>query len=329
MEITRWGIIGPGNIAHDFAKDLAFVNSPQRVQAVLGNSKKNTESFAEEFNVSQVFFDLETFIEKADIDIAYIATPHTLHYKEVMACLNHKIPVLCEKPMTINAAQCETLITAAVNNNTFLMEGMWIRFLPSIQQLLDIVQSGIAGKVVSIKASMCYKAPYDRNSRFFDPELGGGSLLDLGIYPVFLALLLLGKPNTIKAIGTLSGEGVDEACSVLFHYKTGQHAILESSLLSDAVTPAEIACEKGIIKILSPWFEKAEGIEVDLYDEGKIIYPCQWPGRGMQFETEEVLECIKNNKIASDLLSHDFSRNLIKIMDEVRSQIKVTYDMYE
>jgi predicted dehydrogenase len=329
MNTTRWGIIGPGNIAHDFAKDLQHVSTPQTIQAVLGKSKKSTESFVQEFNVPQVFTDLDEFVEKAAIDAAYIATPHTFHYEEVMACLQHRIPVLCEKPMTINSDQCEELIRTAHDNKTFLMEGMWIRFLPSIQHLLQIIACGDIGKIVSIKAAMCYKAPHDPHSRFFDPELGGGSLLDLGVYPVFLSLLLMGKPHTVKAIGTLSEEGVDEDCSILFHYKTGQRAILESSLTSSAVTPAEITGEKGIIRILNPWFEKASGLEVHLYDEGKVIYPCQWEGRGLQFETEEMLNCIRNNKIESDLLSHDFSRNLIGLMDEIRSQVRVTYDMYE
>jgi predicted dehydrogenase len=153
--------------------------------------------------------------------------------------------------------------------------------------------------------------------------------LDLGIYPIFLALLLLGKPDTIKAIGTLSDEGVDEDCSVLFHYKTGQHAVLESSLMVNGNKHARITGEKGVIKILSPWFEKAAGLEVQVHDEGKIIYPCNWPGKGLQFEVEEVLSCLENNQISSELLSHQFSLDMIRVMDIIRSQIKVSYDMYE
>jgi predicted dehydrogenase len=329
MNTTRWGIIGPGKIAQVFANDLEQLNSHQQIQAVMGHTEKNTLSFAKEFNVPQVFFELEDFLNNAEIDIVYIATPHTLHFEQVLACLNRKIPVLCEKPMTINTRQSEELITVARTTNTFLMEGMWIRFLPSIKLMLEIIQRGDIGKIISIKASMCYKAPYDPHSRYFDPELGGGSLLDLGIYPVFLALLLLGKPDTIKAVGTLTGEGVDEDCSVLFHYKNGQRAMLESSLLTDTDIPAEIIGEKGMIRILNPWFEKCAGIEVHLYDEGKTVYPCKWPGHGLQFEIEEVLDCLSNKKISSDLLSHDFSRQLMMVMDEIRSQVKVTYEMYE
>jgi predicted dehydrogenase len=329
MKRARWGIIGPGTIAHQFVNDIGLLDSPQIIQAVLGHTEKHTDEFAKEFGVPQVFTDLHTFIEKAKIDIAYIATPHTLHYEQVLACLNKKIPVLCEKPMTINLDQCDELISASRLNNTFLMEGLWLRFLPSVQQLLQIIEKGEIGRIVSIKASMSFKAPYDPNSRLFNPELGGGSLLDLGVYPVFLALLLLGKPTTIKAIGTLSDQGVDEDCSVLFHYKNGQRAILESSLVTQTEIPAEITCEKGTIRILHPWFEKAAGVEVYLFDEGKTIYPCQWPGHGLQFEAEEVLTCISNNKIESDRLPHEFSQMMMSVMDEIRRQIHVTYEMYE
>jgi predicted dehydrogenase len=329
MKATKWGIIGPGNIAHHFARDLEYAGTPQQIQAVLGKDKESIKNFAEEFNVPQVFTDPDEFMAEATIDAAYVATPHALHYEEVLSCLRHNIPVLCEKPMTINTEQCNELIATARHHKTFLMEGMWLRFLPSIQHLLNIIEDDQIGRIVSIKASMCYKAPHDAGNRFFNPELGGGSLLDLGIYPVFLALLLLGKPDTIKAIGTLSDEGVDEDCSMLFHYKTGQHATLESSLVSGENTPAEIAGEKGTITILNPWFEKSGGIEVHRYDEGRIIYPCQWPGHGLQFETEEVLNCIRNNKISSDILPHSFSRDMITVMDEILSQVKVTYDMYE
>jgi predicted dehydrogenase len=329
MKRARWGIIGPGTIAHQFANDIGLLESPQIIQAVLGHSKKHTEEFANEFGIPQVFTNLEEFIEKAKIDIAYIASPHTLHYEQALACLRNKIPVLCEKPMAINLDQCNELIAASREHTTFLMEGLWIRFLPSVQLLLNIIEKGEIGRILSIKASMNFKAPYDPKSRLFDPDLGGGSLLDLGIYPIFLALLLLGKPDTIKAIGTLSDQGIDEDCSILFHYKSGQRTILESSLVNQTQMPAEITGEKGTIRILHPWFEKAAGIEVDLYDDGKTIYPCQWPGHGLQFEAAEALKCISANKIASEQIPHVFSQQLITIMDEIRRQIHVNYEMYE
>jgi predicted dehydrogenase len=329
MSITNWGIIGPGNIARDFAKDLTFIPEPQHIAAVVGHRPESTNEFAREFMVPDSYTDFDQFINNAAIDAVYIATPHPQHFDHALSCLQKKIPVLCEKPMTINAEQSARLIAASREHNTFLMEGMWIRFLPGIQHLLSIIKEGIIGNLVSVKASMSYLAPHEPGSRYFDPALGGGSLLDLGIYPVFLAHLLLGKPGTIKAIGTLSPEGVDEACSMLLHFEQGQHAMLESSLISQTDMPAEIAGEKGIIKILHPWFEKTKGLELHRYGKGKILYPCDWEGHGLHFEIQEVLNCIADNKIESESLPHALSMEMIETMDEIRNQIHVAYDLYE
>jgi hypothetical protein len=139
----------------------------------------------------------------------------------------------------------------------------------------------------------------------------------------------LGKPDTIKAAGRLTGKGVDETCAVLFEYREGQYALLDSSLVTETDQPAIIAGEKGVIKILNPWFEKTIGIELQLYDKQKKNYPCEWEGHGLQFEIEEVLRCIRNKHIESELFPHAFSRQLSETLEEIRKQINVTYNMYE
>lgn len=325
----NWGIIGPGNIAHDFTRDLALTGSPQRVVAILGHHQDSMEEFAREFNVPNMFTSLDDFVAHGNMDVVYIATPHPEHSQEALACLQKRIPVLCEKPMTLNKAQSEELIQASRKNNVFLMEGMWIRFLPSMQHVLNFVEQGMIGGIVSINAQMSYKAPHEKNNRYFDPNLGGGSLLDLGIYPVFLSMLLLGKPSEVKAVAKLSTEEVDEACSVLFHYDNGAYSVLESSLISDTNMPAQINGEKGVIRILNPWFEKSSGIEVDVFGKGKIVYPCQWEGHGLQFEAQEVLSCLAANKIESASMPHSFSLDMIEVLDEIRGQVHVTYARYE
>ena len=329
MQSFNWGIIGPGNIAHDFARDLELVKPIQHIKAVLAHTAESAEAFCREFNVPDSFTALDAFVNKSGIDIAYIATPHPRHYEQSLACLERGIHVLCEKPMTINAEQADKLINVSEKNKCFLMEGMWIRFLPSIEKLLQLVNDGAIGKIVSVKASMGYKAPKDNNNRYYNPALGGGSLLDLGIYPVFLAHLLLGKPKVIKAIGTLTDKGIDQSCAILLDYANGSHAILESSLVSQSDIPAEIAGEKGLIRILNPWFEKSIGIELQPYDKDKIVYPCEWEGHGLQFETLEVLRCLQNKQVESKLFSHAFSRELSETMDEIRSQVNISYQAYE
>ncbi len=329
MDHLNWGIIGPGSIARDFTRDLQMVRTQQNLVAVLGHSADSTDSFASEFGVTGSYLDIEAFLQHENLQAVYIATPHPHHYEQALACLERRIPVLCEKPMTINAAQAEKLVEASRRNQTFLMEGMWIRFLPSIQLLLSLLSQDRIGEVISVRASMGYKAPQEPDSRYFNPALGGGSLLDLGIYPVFLAMLLMGTPDTIKAIGSLTEEGVDEDCSMLFQYNNGQHAVLESSLKAESALPAEIHGSRGSIRILNPWFEKCPGIELEVEGENKIVYPCQWEGHGLHFEVQEVLRCLESGKIESEMFSHEFSLQMIRAMDEVRGQINVTYNMYE
>jgi Predicted dehydrogenases and related proteins len=329
MNEFKWGIIGPGNIARDFTRDLQLVRTDQRVVAVLSHQAQSADQFAQEFNTPGSYTDIEDFLDHEGIQAIYIASPHPHHFEQTLACLEKKIPVLCEKPLTINAAQAEKLVETSRSRQCFLMEGMWIRFLPSIQLVLSLLAQGRIGKIISVKASMGYKAPQDPDSRYFNPALGGGSLLDLGIYPVFLATLLLGPPDTIKAIGTLSDDGIDEDCSMLFHYDSGQHAILESSLLAQSDLPAEIIGESGSIRILDPWFEKCTGVELNVDGNSKIVYPCQWEGHGLYFEAQEVLHCLSNGRIESEMMPHEFSLQLMRVMDQVRNQINVTYDLYE
>ena len=329
MQSLRWGIIGPGNIAHDFAKDLALVRPLQQITAVLGHHAETTKKFCEAFAVPASFTSIDEFIAHAGVDIVYIATPHPMHFDQAMACLEKGIHVLCEKPITINAEQCAKLVEASRANSAFLMEAMWIRFLPGIRKVVSLIKEGTIGELVSVKASMGYKAPKDDDNRYFNPALGGGSLLDLGIYPVFLTQLLLGKPATVQAAGRLSNKGVDETCAMVCSYTAGQYALLDSSIVSQTEQPAIIAGEKGVIKLLNPWFEKSVGVELQLYGKEKIFFPTEWEGHGLQYEIEEVVACVSNKKIESDLLPHAFSQQVMETLDDIREQLHVTYEMYE
>lgn len=326
MHTFRWGIIGPGSIAHDFAEDLQLVEGQRHeVKAVLGHKKESTEPFAAEFGIPDVYYHLEDFVKNAGVDAVYIATPHTLHHQQALACLNAGIPVLCEKPITINTEELESLVQAAQNRKVFLLEGMWIRFLPSIKQVLDIIATNQIGDILSVQANMSFKAPRDDNNRYFNPDLGGGSLLDLGVYPVFLASLLLGRPDTVKAIARLSSKGIDEACAVLFQYNSGQYAILESTLVAQTDLTATIYGSKGSIKILPNWNEKPEGIEIAMYNGDTTRIPLHWKGRGFQFEVAEAVHCIEQQLIFSPMMDHQFSLDMMKTMDTIKDQVHLKY----
>ena len=329
MKSYKWGVIGPGNIAHDFANDLKLVTPTQSIEAVLSDHSESLEKFANEFHIEKRFLKIDDFIKNSGVDIVYVATPHPFHFAAIKKCLKNKISVLCEKPIVINHAQFKVIETLALKHNVFLMEGMWIRFLPPVKKLLELVSQKKIGKITGIKAAMAFKAPCDESNRFYDPEKGGGSLLDLGVYCVFLSTLLLGKPSKIEAVANVSQTGVDEACAMLLSYKRNSYAMLESSLQKNQDAPAEIFGTKGIIRILNPWFEKSPGIEVEMADGNKKQFLFEWDGKGLQYEIQEVIKCISHQQIESELLPHSLSKTTLQIMDIIRKQIGVIYPKYE
>lgn len=326
MDTFTWGIIGPGNIATEFAEDLQYIrDAKHRVGAVLSHDLGKAASFAAKEGAPQYFDNIDDFLAKAAVDAVYIATPHPLHYDETLKCLQHHIPVLCEKPLAMNSRQVQEMIDTAIEYDTFLLEGMWVRFLPSIDTLLKLVEEDTIGKIHAIKATMSFKAPYDPESRYFNREKGGGSLLDLGVYPVFLSHLLLGKPEQVHAHAKLSDQGIDESCAALFNYHDGSYALIDSSLIIQTSLLATIYGEKGKITMLPNWNEKPEGILQEMYDGQVIRHPCVWEGRGLQFEAMEAYACIRQGKIYSEKFCHQFSLDLMQTMDAIRQQTHVTY----
>ena len=321
----KWGIIGPGNIAHDFANDLNYVEGSQcSVGPVLGKHRDHTDEFVKKYNGAVAADDINAFLNEKP-DATYIATPHPLHYEHTMICLKNKIPVLCEKPLAINEKQVRELTVASKKNNTFLMEGMWTRFLPSFHFLFNIIQSKIIGEVLHLHADMSFIAEKDKNNRFFNPELGGGSLLDVGIYPIYLSYFLLGNPAEIFACGKINESHIDETCGVALKYKNGTYAMVESSIVTQTEGSAWIYGSEGTIRVKKPWTEQPEKIEVIINNESSFKHVPSWQGRGFQYEVEEVIKCLNKNYIESEILPHQSSIDVVKIMDAVRKQLGIVY----
>ncbi|HVX25954.1 MAG TPA: Gfo/Idh/MocA family oxidoreductase [Parafilimonas sp.] len=321
----KWGSIGPGNIAHDFANDLQYVETKKcTVGPVLGNKPEHTKAFVEKYNCSCAANNIEEFINEKP-DAVYIATPHPLHHQQALVCLENKIPVLCEKPLAINSQQVSELTDSSKKNNTFLLEGMWTRFLPSFQFLFQIIQSNTIGKVLHLHADMSFIAEKDKNNRFFNPELGGGSLLDVGVYTIYLSYFLLGNPDEIFAAGKLTEQHIDETCGVMLKYKNGNFALLESSIVTQTEGSAWIYGSDGTIRIKKPWTETPEKIEVIINNESSFKHIPSWPGRGFQYEVEEVIKCLNEKRIESDIVPHSASLDVVKIMDSVREQLGIVY----
>lgn len=322
-KIYNWGIIGLGKIAHKFAQDLQVVKNA-KLHAVASRSLEKAKTFGKKYNASHYYGSYNEILSCPKLDVIYIATPHVSHCANTILCLNHKIPVLCEKPFAINAAEVRRMIAASKNNNTFLMEALWTRFLPTIKKTLNLIERGTIGEVTSVKADFGFNAPVDMNSRLFDQNLGGGSLLDVGIYPVFLSLLVLGKPTSIKAVASIGKTNVDETCGMLLKYPDNKMAILHSSIVTKTSTEAFIYGTKGTIRINTRWHEPTS---LTVMVEGKEPkdYFFEFDSNGYSYEIEEVQRCLRAKKLGSELLSHHFSLDLIELLDEIRMIAGIYY----
>ena len=320
----NWAILGAGRIAGKFAGDLKLMPNTH-LYAVGSRSQERAEAFATQFGVEKAYGSYEALVQDKAIDAIYIATRHIYHRDNTLLCLDHGIPTLCEKPFAINQQQVKSMIDRATEKQVFLMEAMWSRFLPTTKKILEIINSGMIGKINYISADFGFKADYNPEKRLFNHQLAGGSILDIGIYPIFLAYLILGIPNEITATAKIGETKVDEQCSMLFEYPDGVIANLHSTFLSTTPCTAHIYGDSGTINIHRRWHE-ARSFDVVYYDGRKEFYEFPREARGYFFEIEELMECVKHDKQQSNLWSHTDSLNLIHLLDAVRNKIDLRYD---
>lgn len=317
QKVIHWGIIGLGKIARKFAQDLRHVPNSKLV-AVASTSLERAQQFASDFDVPEAFGTYEGLFEAKKIDAVYIATPHATHATCTLLSLAHGVPVLCEKPLALNGEEVAQMVETARTKEVFLMEAMWTRFLPATRYMLDIVQAGKIGKIKSIHADFGFVAPFVPDRRAFNKELGGGSLLDIGIYPAYLAYLLLGMPAKIQATSTWSSTGVDESTSMLFSYNGGEVAVLHSSFVTRTKTEAMIYGEKGSIQMHERFHETKQ---VSVFDQqGELVETQRFEREsfGYNYEIEAVNENIRANEKENAWMRLDDSVALMKILDEVR-----------
>jgi predicted dehydrogenase len=318
----RWGIIGLGNIAHKFAQDLLTVADAQ-LYAVASRSQKKASEFAELYSAIKSYGSYNALAIDKNIDAVYIATPHALHKDNTLLCLNNGIAVLCEKPFAMNAKEVDEMIRCAKANNTLLMEALWTRFLPHYQFVINKVKENTLGTLVKMEASFGFFRSIDYNSRLFNKSLGGGSLLDIGIYPIFAALSILGKPKTIDAKATFFDNGADSSCDMVFNYENNVIAHLKCSLLEDLPTEAIFYCEKGIVKI-NKQFHCPSTVSI-IIDGKEELLDFNYHTIGYNFEIEHFNALINQGKSESPIMSFNFSKKLIAIIDDVRSIINLKY----
>lgn len=318
----KWGIIGLGKIANKFAKGLNSVENSE-LYAVASRDINKAVNFNTEYKAKKTFGSYEELMQDRDVDAIYIATPHSFHHELTMECIKHGKAVLCEKPFAINSVQTNEMIELAREKKVFLMEALWTRFLPHFQFVIEKVQTGELGKIQSIKADFGFKAEYNESGRLFNKSLGGGSLLDIGIYPVFMAYSMLGMPDDLEAKAKFTETGVDINCDIKFNYKQGVQAQLYSTLEEKTPTTAEIEMEKGKITLNSRFHEPTS---ITIFSDGKeenIEFGVET--NGYNFEAEHVAEMILQGKTESDVWSHKHTQDLMSLLDRIREKIGLEY----
>lgn len=323
MKKINWGIIGLGKIANRFANDIALSKNAI-LYAVASRDRDRAKAFSQKYNAAKIFDSYDELLKNPDIDIVYIATPHTFHFEQAMMSFKHGKHVLVEKPMGMNAEEVTAMIHEAKARNLFLMEGIWTRFIPATEKLIELLAQNIIGDLISLKADFGFKADFDPHNRIYNKSLGGGSLLDIGIYPIYLSLLVLGIPANIKAMARMAETEVDSYCAMLFDYQNSAKAMLESTTEADTPIEGYIYGTKGYIK-LHRRFHHAKTISVHLSGKEEQIYNLDYKGEGLLYEIEEVNQCILNNQTESKKLPLSTSLNLIQIVDRVKEKIGLNY----
>jgi predicted dehydrogenase len=316
----KWGIIGLGNIAEHFARDLALIPNAQ-LYAVASRSLEKATKFGAKFSATKSYGDYDSLINDDQVDIIYIATPHDSHASLSIQALNAKKHVLCEKPIAINYAQASQMIAASRENNRFFMEAFWTRFNPTFTAVLSKVRAGELGKIQYINADFGFIMNNGQN-RLEDVNLGGGSLLDMGVYPLFLSYMILGKPEKVMASSLLYEGGADKQTTMLLNYPTAQ-AVLHSSFIARTNMHATISGEKGRI-VIDPLWHEAQSFSL-FQDEVETKFDLPTKGKGFTYEIEECHQCIASNKIESTVWSHQNSLDLITIADQVRREAGIIY----
>lgn len=321
---TNWAILGCGKIASKFANDINLTEGAS-LYAVASRNLENAKTFGKEHCATVCYGRYEEMIEDPKVDIVYIATPHKFHYEQTLLCLKHKKAVLCEKAFAIHQSQVEEMIALAKSQKTFLMEALWTHFLPHYKFVIDKVASNELGAIKSLAADFGIEMPYHPQGRLYNKAVGGGSLLDVGIYPVFAGLTLLGYTRELQAKAIFGPTEVDHRCDIKLHYPDQVTATLFSAIDKKTDTRCHIIFEKGEILINSRFHEPSN---VTITQNNiPVTYDFQIP-EGVNGYHYEILHCQKmlaKGRIESDVMTFKKSLQLIKMLDHIRRKVGLEY----
>jgi predicted dehydrogenase len=323
---TRWGILATGGIAAAFTADLVDLPNAE-VVAVASRREESAKAFAERFGIERAYGSWEALAQDADIDVVYVATPHAAHRTAAGLCLRAGRNVLCEKPFTLNLRQAEELVALAREHDRFLMEAMWMYCNPLVRRLKALVDDGAIGEVRTVQADFGLAGPFPSSHRLRDPHLGGGALLDLGVYPVSFAHLLLGEPSDVTARAVLSAEGVDLQTGALLSWDGGALAQVHCSITGGTATCASITGSRGRIDIPSGFFHPERFV---LHRDGRepeefTADPADGPRTSFRHEALEVMRALRAAETESPLVPLDGTLAVMRTLDTIRERIGVRY----
>jgi predicted dehydrogenase len=322
----NFGIIGLGRIAHKFAHDLQLLPNA-RVWAVAAQDQTRANEFGAQYGATHCFGSYEGLLDCPDLDVVYVATPHVTHAKLAMMLLEHKIPCIVEKPFAMNPAEAKMVFEVAKLTQTFVMEALWTRFLPHFLMVEKWITDGEIGEIKSIKADFGFHTEKNPDGRIFNKALGGGSLLDVGIYPLFLTYFLLGYPKNIQAYASIGDTGVDESCMALLGYEDQKLAQIHSSIVTRTDTEAFIYGTLGNIKLSGRWHERCPKITLERYGHETLehVFDLSSPEHGYLHEAQSVMECLAQGLIENPRWTWQQTIDIQLIMGDIGKQIELKY----
>jgi predicted dehydrogenase len=321
--MVRWGILGPGVISRAFAADLKITDGAVLV-AVGSHSRERAAEFAAEHDIPSAHGSYDELACNPDVDAIYIGTPHAFHETHATLCVSHGKHVLCEKPLAINTEQAQRMLRAAQAADRIVMEAMWTRFLPSIDRVREVIAAGAIGEPRILTADFGFHADFDPSSRLFAPALGGGALLDIGVYIVSLGVMLFGPPVDVTGSATVGDTGVDEENAFVMRHGNGQMTLGVTSFRVNTLRTAVIQGPRGWIRIHAP-FWGSEYITVGSHDGGEETLHLPHRGNGLSHEAEVFMQLIAHGHRESPLMPMDQSVSVMRAMDTLRHQWGVSY----
>lgn len=323
MKKLKWGILGTGRMADIFVTEL--IQLPEaHVVAVGSRTQKNAETFGVKFHIPERFGSYSDLVDQSSADIIYVATPHPFHKDNTILALEAGKHVLCEKPFAIHAGEAESMVTVARTRGLFLMDALWIRFTPLMQWLKESLEKGILGKPGIFSGAFGYAMDFDPQSRVFNPYLGGGALLDVGIYPLSTSVWIMGNPTETVSLATLGRSGIDERTGILMKTADGKLSVLYTAVINRTPYDFTVMGEKGMITVHGPWWHQ-NSLTIYQGSKKQLVKHFPFKNRGYGYMASHVMTCIRNGQTESPIIPHKETLTIMKVMDQIRQQIGLKY----